>query len=132
MNTYDGHDNEGRLVYFEIPNALLSRRAACRLVAAIPNIQVTYRQHPFSFFGEDIFCRFELGGKQFEMWEPFGDNSRFHVATQPLEACAELETLKNVFANHRSIAGYLPWLFLIGAIAYSIYRWYFSCIAECK
>lgn len=121
MKVYDGRDEKGVLVYFEVPNLFLSRIAACKLVAAIPGANVTFRQRPFTVFGEEIFCKFELGGKGFELWEPFGDNSRFHVAAIPLTACAELETLRKAFEAHRPVIGVLPWVVLVAGLGFCTY-----------
>jgi hypothetical protein len=133
MKIYDGRDEKGALVYFEVPNHFLSRIAACKLVAAIPGANVTFRQRPFTVFGEEIFCKFELGGKSFELWEPFGDNSRFHVAATPLTACTELETLRKAFEAHRPVIGVLPWVVLVAGSGFATYSALASrCFSACK
>lgn len=133
MKIYEHRDERGHLVYFEVPNHFLSRIAACKLVAAIPGVNVTFRQRPFTVFAEGVFCRFELGGRRFELWEPFGDNSRFHVAALPLTACVELETLRKVFETHRPVIGMLPLVVLAAGLGFSMYAALASrCFSTCK
>jgi hypothetical protein len=79
--------SSGRLLYFEVSNALLSRRAAWRIVSRLPGVMISSSPGYWPFNGDDVFCKFDLEGKHFEIWEPFGDNSRFHVAANPLESC---------------------------------------------
>lgn len=104
LKVHEYHDDSGQLIYFEVSNTHLSQNAACDLVAAIPNVRIIFRPRRFTLTKDDVFCKFTLGGKAFELFEPFGDNSRFHVAANPAEACAELEILKVSFHN-------VSWLF---------------------
>lgn len=39
----------------------------------------------------DVFCEFELKGHSFEIWEPYGDSSRFHIAAKPLASSDALD-----------------------------------------
>ena len=121
MKIYDGRDEKGALLYFEVLSHFLSRIVACKLVAAIPGANVTYRQRPFTFLADEVFCKFELGGRYFELLEPFGDNGRFHVAALPLTACVELETLRKAFKAHRPVIGILPWVVLVVGAIFSTY-----------
>ena len=133
MKIYEGRDESGALVYFEVANQFLSRIAACKLVATIPGTNITFRQRRFTVFAEEVFCKFELGVRRFELWEPFGDNSRFHVAALPLTACVELETLRKVFQTHRPVIGVLPWIVLAAGLGFSTYSALASgCFSACK
>lgn len=133
MKIYDGRDERGALVYFEVPNHFLSRIAACKLVAAIPGANVTFRQRPFTVFADEIFCKFDLGGRNFELWEPFGDNSRFHVAAVPLTSCVELEALREIFEKYRPVVGFFPWIVLAAGAGFSTYSALASrCFSACK
>ena len=98
MKIFEGRDDQGSLIYFEIANTLLSRRAASLLVSRLPGVVTLRKPSMFSLFGADeVFCVFQLEGGQFELWEPFGDNSRFHVAANPLEPCVALDRLRLAF-----------------------------------
>jgi hypothetical protein len=102
MKIFDARDEHGNLIYFEISNTYLSRMAAYNLVAKIHGVEIIKRPRVIALFGDDdIFCVFRIGEKTFELWEPFGDNSQFHVATSPLSHCAELDIVKNAFLEYR-------------------------------
>lgn len=133
MKTYDGRNEKGELVYFEVQNHFLSRIAACKLVAGVPGVRLTYRQRAFSLFADEVFCKFEMGGRSFELWEPFGDNSRFHVAAKPLMSCTELDALRTAFEAHRPIFGVIPWIVLAAGFCFSTYSAIASkCFTLCK
>jgi hypothetical protein len=122
MKTYEGLDAQGRVVYFEVSNAMLSRRAACKLVSRVPGVLLTTQPDLGPFGGDDVFCKFELGGKHFELWEPYGDNSRFHVAAKPLEPCGALQNLRSAFHQHRPISGITRWLILVVGLVLVCFR----------
>ena len=124
MRTYEGLNTQGRVVYFEVPNVVLSRRAACKLVSRVPGVSLTTWPCLWPFGGDDVFCTFELDGKHFELWEPYGDNSRFHVAAKPLESCDALQHLRSAFQEHRPISGITRWLILVAGLALVCFRLY--------
>ena len=122
MKIYEGLDAEGRLVYFEVPNALFTRRAAYKLVSRVPGVSVNSSPGVWPFGRDEVFCKFELDGRHFELWEPFGDNSRFHVAAKPLEPSSALQQLRAAFQAHRPISGATRWLIVIAGIALVCFR----------
>jgi hypothetical protein len=122
MKTYERLDTQGRVVYFEVPNAMLSRWAACRLVSSVPGVSLTTSPNHWPFGGDDVFCKFELDGKHFELWEPFGDNSRFHVAAKPLESCDALQHLRSAFREHHPIPGIARGLLIVAGLALVCFR----------
>lgn len=122
MKVYEGLDAEGRLVYFEVPNMLFTRRAAYKLVSSVPGVSVTSSPGFWPFGRDEVFCKFELDDGHFELWEPFGDNSRFHVAAKPLGPSTALQQLRAVFQAHRPISGAVRWLIVIGGIALVCFR----------
>ena len=122
MKTYEGVDAQGSVVYFEVSNALFSRRAACKLVSRVPGVLLKTKPNLWPFGSDDVFCKFELDGKHFELWEPFGDNSRFHVAAKPGESCDALQRLHRAFQVHRPISGITRWLILVAGLALVCFR----------
>lgn len=124
MKVYEGLDPEGRLVYFEVSNAMLTRRAASKLVSHIPGVSVSSSPSLWPFGNDDAFCRFDFDGKYFELWEPFGDNSRFHIAATPLESCEGLEKLRAAFQQHRPISGAARWLILVAGVVLILFRFF--------
>jgi hypothetical protein len=122
MRIYGSLDASGRLVYFEVDNALLSRRAASRLVSRIAGVSLFSSPSYWPFSGDDVFCKFELDGKHLELWEPFGDNSRFHIAAKPMESCDALERVRAAFEKHRPITGFTRWLILLAGLVLVWFR----------
>ncbi len=96
MKIHEGHNNEGQLVYFEVPNTLLPRKAAVNIIREIPNVEILKQDKR-----DDIFCIFKLGGIVFEIMEPFGDNSRYHIGEPKARSSQELQMIKEKFAAHK-------------------------------
>jgi hypothetical protein len=108
MKVFDGFNQDGKLVYFEI-SSIYGRWATYKFIGTLPNVEFIKRPRYFSLFGDDVFCVFRLGSQIFQVWEPWGDNSRFHIGTNPVVGSPELEALRNFFLNHK------PWpLCLLG------------------
>lgn len=99
MRTFPLLDDEGRLHAFEIGNHMIRRRGVVRVVNSVPNAKVLKKPRLFSWFREDVFCRFSVGGKVFSVEEPFGDNSRYLVGAEPPGWCEELETVHEFFGK---------------------------------
>ena len=98
MKTYDGHNDKSELVYFEIPNIFLPRRTAIKIIKSIPTVQVIKEN-----LRDDNFLEFKVNNKSFEIMEPFGDNSRYHIGEKEVQFSKELILLKEKFATHKSI-----------------------------
>jgi hypothetical protein len=96
MKIYEGHDKEGKLVYFEVANLLLSRRTAIKIVKNTPGVEVIEEK-----MREDVFCTFKVGNRMFEIWEPFGDNSRYHIGERSITNLNELEIIKQRFSDFK-------------------------------
>jgi len=96
MKIYEGHDQEGKLVYFEVPHLLLSRRTAIKIIRSIPGVEVIKEE-----IRKDVFCTFKVTDRIFEISEPFGDNSRFHIGEKPIHNSNELEIVKRRFSIHK-------------------------------
>ena len=78
MRTYPLTDQTGAIFAFEVPNAFLSPRAVSRLVRS--NLGAIVTAGPYGFWStSEIRLRFRYAGTEFEISEPFGDNSRYWV-----------------------------------------------------
>jgi hypothetical protein len=84
MKTFEGKDEKGKLVYFEI-TSLLGRWLTTRAISRIQGVEILKALKWFSFRNEDVFCVFKIGEVTFEAWEPWGDSSRFHIGSNPVE-----------------------------------------------
>ena len=79
MQIYPIRATDDRIAAFEVSNLRLGRRGALRIVQSIPGATIIKKPRFFSWPREDVFLRFALGGTQFEIEEPYGDNSRYWI-----------------------------------------------------
>ena|SRR5436190_1186069 len=81
VKTYPLNSNERQLVGFEFLNLFLSSRGIANYVRRVKGCEVLKTRSMFS--AEEVHVRFSFAGKQFVVWEPFGDNS--HLWVGPLD-----------------------------------------------
>ena len=98
MHIYDLYDKQGRAFAFEIDNLVISRGAVAEVVRSIAGARVLHQSH--SWWGPDVFCEFEIGGMQFQAWEPWGDNSRYWIGPKPPEFCEQTAIVRAAFAAY--------------------------------
>jgi hypothetical protein len=103
MRIYDVKDSEGCAFAFEVKNLFLGRSAASKFVSKLPGVKMLRSPKSFSYFREEVFCEFELSGHQFQIWEPFGDSSRYWIGpkdkTRSPETHAIVAVVKAAFAK---------------------------------
>jgi hypothetical protein len=81
----------GKLVALEMPIIWSGRHGLCRKVSRVPGVAITRRPKLMSWLREESFCQFSLNGVDYEILEPFGDNTHYWLA--PLDANSHDETL---------------------------------------
>ena len=96
MKTFEEYNSEGQLIYFEVSNTFLPRKSAVRIIKEISNVEILEEDKR-----ADVFCIFKLGNKVFEIMEPFGDNSRYHVGEPKVQNSKELEIIKEKFSAYK-------------------------------
>lgn len=96
MKIYDGKNSNGEFIYFEIPNTFLSRKVAIKIIKKIPNVEIIEEE-----IKDDAFCIFKLGEKIFEIMEPFGDNSRYHIGEKVAQNSNEIKTIRQIFLDYK-------------------------------
>jgi hypothetical protein len=102
MTIHDLQDEEGRVFAFEIENSDFGREKVCNLVQTIPGVRILRSPKKFlSELREEVFLEFEVGGKKFEAWEPFGDNSRYWIGPEPPQWCQEVVFVREAFLQHK-------------------------------
>lgn len=100
MMIHDLKDKEGRIFAFEVDNFGLTRKDVVSVVESIVGASVIRRpKRFFSQFREEIFLEFEIEGRRFEAWEPFGDNSRYWIGPEPAEWCEQVSRVRTAFAR---------------------------------
>ena len=96
MRIFEGHNENGDLIWFEISNIFCTRHAAIKIVRKIYGVEVLEIQ-----LNDDMFCKFRLRDRVFDLWEPFGDNSRYHIGEKEAKNSEELETIRDTFSPHK-------------------------------
>ena len=81
METFPLRDSGGAEYAFEIPSSYFpTSGSVARFLDRCPGVSVTRIRKAFDFVSETR-VEFSLDGDLYEVWEPFGDNSRFWVGS---------------------------------------------------
>ena len=97
MRTYPMQDS-GALRGFEVSNAWLHSRAIARLVRSV-GARITFRRRLFG--AGDVHLKFQYKGREFQVIEPFGDNSRYWIVPVEASPSDEIADLHDVFVRYR-------------------------------
>lgn len=92
MRTYPINDDAGVLFAFEINAQLLGRRLA-RLLGQVEGVSAVRRRR-WWVGSPDVHIRFLYHGREYIVWEPFGDNSRWWIG--PDDPSAEHVSLADI------------------------------------
>lgn len=96
MKVFEHRNDQGALISFEI-RSLWPRWVAYRVIRSIPGVEIIKPLRHFVRENQDVFCIFKVGSTVLEIEEPWGDNSRFMVASNPAVPSQELELVKERF-----------------------------------
>ena len=100
MRTYP-FNKDGTTTAFEIEHGLISRRRIARLLATVPGVtDVKLGGH----FGsaDDVRVYFKYLGSEYEVEEPFGDNTRYIVGPKdPAVTSHSIEAIESAFRSYR-------------------------------
>ena len=100
MKVFPLINENGKLHAFEIENWKCSRKRATKIVNKIAGVKVIRKPKLFSWSKEEIFCVFELNGIQFQIDEPYGDNSRYWIGKKEEGGwCKEIDTIQQAFQS---------------------------------
>ncbi|MDH5444460.1 MAG: hypothetical protein OEY52_02820 [Gammaproteobacteria bacterium] len=101
MKIYPINNENHQLHAFEIDNSIINRKRVFKIISSIDGVNITKKpKRIFSWFRESVFCEFEINGIQFEIEEPFGDNSRYWVGKSKHGGyCDELLLVADAFRN---------------------------------
>jgi hypothetical protein len=99
MRVHDLRDDTGRVFAFEVSNTIIGRSGACAIVSQIPGSRILQGPRFLSWFREEQFCAFEINGQRFVIEEPFADNSRYWIGTEPPVWCAQVEAVRQAFLD---------------------------------
>ena len=113
MRVHDLKDEKGRVFAFEVANTVIGRGGACAIVNRIPGSKILHAPTFGSWLREEQFCEFEVNGRRFVIWEPFGDNSRYWIGTEPPIWCEELGEVRQAFLGANPLFASVRSLFRI-------------------
>lgn len=77
MRIYDLKDDQGDVFAFQVGIPILRPWIIIRAIKSIPSVEIVKTHISFSF--EEVCWVFNVNGVQFEVFEPFGDNSMYWV-----------------------------------------------------
>lgn len=100
MKTYKLYRKNGRFFAFEIENAYIRPRKIAKLLGAIACVtDIKVRK----LFGSpiDTHVQFKYQDKDFIVWEPFGDSSRYWIGPENENDVIDITTLECVFEKYR-------------------------------
>ena len=97
MKIFEGKDKQENLIYFEIQNTFFfGRRELIKAIKKLNGAEIISTS-----IRDDLFCIFKFGSKVFEVLEPFGDNSRYHISEEIAKNSKELLSLKEYFFTYK-------------------------------
>lgn len=100
MKTYPIKTEDGRCWAFEIDNAYIRPRRIAALLANIGGITDIRLRKSFSS-SSDTYLRFRYRDREFVVWEPFGDNSRYWVGpADEKDTSIDAEELRTAFDQY--------------------------------
>jgi len=100
MKTYPLENDKHQLHALEIKIPLRGRLGVAKVVETIPNTVLIKKPKFLSGFrGVEVFCEFKINNKLFTIEEPFGDNTRYLIGSNPPGYCPELELVEKAFKN---------------------------------
>lgn len=99
MTVYEIYNQADQLTAFEVDNTLLGRRGACRIVRSVSGVHIRKRPVFWSWWREEVFCEFDLGDHTFQIWEPFGDSSRYWIGPEPVKPTEGIHAICEAFLD---------------------------------
>jgi hypothetical protein len=101
MRTYPIVNADGsRILAFEIENAYVSRGTIAGILKQVDGVENVRR--PRFVKSHDVRIEFSYQGREYVVWEPYGDNSRYWIGLKESEAGdANVLMLEAAFKRYR-------------------------------
>ncbi len=100
MKTHDLTDQYGRIFAFEVTSTL-GPVGVRKIIESIEGVKILKSYGYFSICRDETRCEFELNGKVFHVWEPWGDNSRYHIGPKEQGYYPEINVIRETFIKSR-------------------------------
>jgi hypothetical protein len=92
---------DGQCVAFEVENVYIRPKTIAKLVSTIVGVSEIRVHWPFSS-SDDVHVEFKYQGKDFIVWEPFGDNSRYWIGPKQEGEVINTTLLEHAFEKYQS------------------------------
>ena len=117
MKTYaDGNRDPTHLVGFEIDSVLVSRRTIARLLRTVEGV-TDVRVRGSWGSKDDVRVAFKYRDRDYIVYEPWGDNSRYWICPAFPEPAADepldIGPIKSVFDNHSVWPARVFWILIV-------------------
>ncbi len=101
MNTYPISDKAGQTFAFEIDNAYLGRTTAASILLSVDGVRSVRAKKVFES-PNDVQVAFVYKGREFIVWEPYADSSRFWIGPkEESQERVEISAIEEAFRNYR-------------------------------
>lgn len=100
MRTYRINREDGRLFAFEIENVYIRPRRIASLLDAVDGVSNIRLRKPFSS-SSDVHLEFKYQGKDFMVWEPYGDSSRYWIGPTEEAETTDISALVKAFEEYQ-------------------------------
>lgn len=100
MRVHRLNREDGRLFAFEIENIYIRPRKISALLATVDGVSNISLRKPFSS-SSDVHLEFEYRGKDFMVWESYGDSSRYWIGPIQEGEAVDISSLVKVFEGYQ-------------------------------
>jgi len=105
MKTYAIKDDSNRTFAFEISNAYIGPSTIADLLRQSSKVTDLRQRKPLESPG-DVYIEFRYAGREFIVWEPYGDSSRYWIGPKnDSDRSGAIDDLEVLFARYQP-----PWL----------------------
>lgn len=99
MRIYKLYRDNGHFFAFEIENAYIRPQKIAKLLESIAGVSDIHQGKKFNL-PADVRVEFKYQGKDFIVWEPYGDNSRYWIGSES-EDDIDIRPLAAIFDEYQ-------------------------------
>lgn len=100
MKTFPIKSEDGRCFALEVENAYITPGRIAQLLQGVEGVTDIRARKPFSS-SSDVHVSFGYKGRQFVVWEPYGDSSRYWIGPKDEnDHSTDVQALQEVFAKY--------------------------------
>jgi len=101
MNTYPNVDERnGKQFAFEVESSYIGVKAIARVLSSVTGVTDVAIRRPFATGWGENRARFKFKGRDFVVWEPHGDSSRYWIGPQREDDRIDITALEGAFRSY--------------------------------